>query len=173
MSFIDYSTYLFESDLQGLSFYYFFDKKQKIVHIVLMSQDKCVGYITAEHYINDDWEISKVVADKGYGHHMYEAVMELLQPSWLIPNRKKMVNLKLANTYNKFQERDDIETQKITQKDDSFVEAPKEQDNWFNRKYRLTTPASIDFIKTNYKFIEKTGLKLFDEKYRGNYKPSF
>jgi len=172
-SFIDYNTYLFESNLSGLEFFYHFDEKQKIVYIVLMSGDVCLGYITAEHYINSDWEISKVAAEKGYGHHMYEAIMDLLRPNWLIPNRKKMVNLQLANTYNKFLERDDIETQKIIDKDNSYVDAPKEYDEWFNRRYRLSTSANLDFSKTNYKFIEKTGMKLFDEKYKGGYKPTF
>ena len=173
-TFIGFSTYLFENNLSELRFFYHFDEKQKIVYIVLMLKNNCLGYIKSEHYINNDWEITKIAAIKGYGYRMYEAIMDLMYPdNWLIPNRKKMINLKLANTYTKFIERSDIETQKITEKDDGYVNAPKEHDNWFNRRYRLSSRIDIDFAETSYKFIKDTGISLFDKTYKGGYKPTF
>ena len=63
--------------------------------------------------------------------------------------------------------------QKITEKDDSYVNAPKEHDNWFNRRYRLSSRIDIDFAETSYKFIKDTGISLFDKTYKGGYKPTF
>ena len=44
-TFIGFSTYLFENNLSELRFFYHFDEKQKIVYIVLMLKNNCLGYM--------------------------------------------------------------------------------------------------------------------------------
>ena len=94
-------------------------------------------------------------------------IAQILLFGFAITNEINNVDIAILDQSN------DIETQKIIDKDNSYVDAPKEYDEWFNRRYRLSTSANLDFSKTNYKFIEKTGMKLFDEKYKGGYKPTF
>ncbi len=166
MKFIDYSTYLFESEAyHNFRYYFHYEKNKDILHIVLLDHNLCIGYINPWEYVNNNWEIVSVAAEKGFGYKMHEAVMDLIWPQWIIPARNKAIQPELINTYVKFIDREDIETERINVEDDCYVEISEEYDNWFNRKYRLKEKINIDFEETNYNFIKKSGIKLFSKKY--------
>lgn len=142
--------------------YYYLDKQ---LHIVLMRDENCIGYINLCKYINEDWEINSVVAEHGFGYRMFEGAMNFIYPQWFIPTRNKTINTPGIKIITRFLDRSDIETQKITVNDDSYVEISEKYDFWFNRRYRLKEKMNIDYEEVNYNFIKKTGIKLFTLKY--------
>jgi hypothetical protein len=166
MKFIDYNSYLFESDdYRNLQYYYYLEQRDEVLHIVLLSDDKTIGYINFWKYKNDDWEAISAAAEHGYGYKMFEAAMDFIYPKWFVPTRNKAITPEVIKTISKFIDRSDVETQKITVDDDSYTKISKENDNWFNRRYRLKNKLNIDFKKATYSFIKRTGSKLFSQKY--------
>ena len=166
MKFIDYNTYLFESETyDNLKYYYRWEQRDEILQIVLLSDDKTIGYINPWSYENDTWEIVSVAAEHGYGYKMYEAAMDFLHPDWIMPVRNKAIQPTLIKTYTKFIERPDIETEKIPVSDPCYTEIDNQFENWFNRRYRLKKKIGINFEEVNYAFMKRTGIKLFNSKY--------
>lgn len=139
-------------------------QKRNILHIVLMNEKSCIGYINLWKYLND-WEVFSVVAEHGNGYKMFEASMDFIYPQWFIPARNKTVTPAFIKTITRFIERNDIETEKITVNDDSYIEISEQYDNWFNRRYRLKEKINLNFNKVNYNFIKHTGNKLLSLKY--------
>jgi hypothetical protein len=164
MKFTDYTSYLFESENNGFQYYYYIEKKDQIIHVILLNDRQILGYINPWNY-NDDWEIVSVAAEKGYGYKMHEAVMDFIYPQWMIPVRNKAIQPELINTYIKFISRPDIETKKIAKDDENFVKISEEYDNWFNRRYRLKNKLNINFDNADYNFVKRAGLKFFEKKY--------
>lgn len=166
MAFIDYSTYLFESDTyENLKYYYRWEQKNQVLQIVLMSDNKAIGFINPWNYENNTWEIVSVAAEHRYGYKMYEAAMDFVHPDWIMPVRNKAIQPTLIKTYTKFMERGDIETQKIDPGDPCYSPIDNQFEDWFNRRYRLKNKLNINFEKADYNFMKRTGVKLFGTKY--------
>jgi len=166
-NFIDYNSYLFESkeNYSNLQYYFSINKKNNIIYMVLMNDDQIIGYINPWHYSENDWEIVGIAAEHGYGYKMHEVAMDLIYPQWIIPIRNKYIEPELFKTYIKFIDRPDIETEKISKDDKSYIKISEKYDDWFNRRYRLKTKLNIDFVKTDYNFVKRAGLKFFGQKY--------
>lgn len=150
---------------ENLKYYYYVNKKQNIYCIALFSNRRMIGYISPWHVRNKDWEIVTVVAEHGYGYKMHEAAMDMLYPQWIIPLRNKEIHEKLIHTYTNFLRREDIETQKIKPFEENYVKVSLENDDWFNRRYRLKNRLNIDFIKDESNSIKRIGLKFFSDRY--------
>jgi hypothetical protein len=165
MKFIDYNSYLFESEDNNLQYYYCFEQRSQVLHIVLMKDDICIGYINFWKYKNQDWEAISCAAEHGYGYKMFEAAMDLIYPEWFIPTRNKAITSEIIKTISRFIDRPDIETEKIDNNDNSYTKISEKNDNWFNRRYRLNKKLNIDFKEADYNFIKRTGIKLFSKKY--------
>lgn len=166
MGFISYSDYLFENEIyENLKYYYRWEQKNQVLQIVLMSDDKTIGYINPWLYENNNWEIVGVAAESGYGFKMHEIAMDFLYPDWIIPVRNKAIQPPLIRTYSKFIDRPDIENEKIEKGDPCYVEIAPEFDEWFNRRFRLKNKLNLEFEKVDYAFMKRTGVKVFGEKY--------
>lgn len=166
MKFVDYSTYLLESEtFDNLKYYYIWKQMAQVLQIVLISDDAAIGYINPWLYENDTWEIVAIAAEPGYGYKMHEAAMDFLYPDWIMPVRNKAINPALIKTYTKFIDRPDIETEKIEPNDSNYVKIDNQYDDWFNRRYRLKKNIGIQFEKADYGFMQRTGVKLFNNKY--------
>jgi len=166
MGFISYSDYLFENEkYENLKNYYRWEQKNQILQIVLISNNKTLGYINPWYYDKDSWEIVGVAAESGYGFKMHEIAMDFLYPQWIMPIRNKAIQPPLIKTYTKFIDRPDIENEKLTESDPCYVKINKEFDNWFNRRFRLKKKLNLEFEKADMAFMKKTGIKLFSAKY--------
>lgn len=130
------------------------------------NDDNPVNYLYAYNKDGNIWEIKTVVSENGNAYKLYEDLMDIIYPGFIIPYRGETINLKLKNIYSKFIEREDIEDISIEEDSKDYRNLP-EHNNWYNRKYKLkekfrpeiNIPKGYTFM--NYIYIHGIGLKYF------------
>lgn len=143
----------------------YFNLTKKSLRILTVNNNENIGYIYLNKHSNDTWEVKSVVAEKGYGHKMYELAMSFLYPEFIIPTRDLHIEKNVYKIYKKFLEREDIDIEPINQNDPLYKDM-NENNYWYNIKYRFSESKSEVFDQMEYKDIHTKGLKFFLSKYR-------
>jgi len=147
-----------------MKYYFYLTKNKKKLYILLTDGVIVLGFIYLNKISNDTWEIPSIVAEKGYGYKMHDAAMDLIYPEYIIPSRNTQIKEPLFKTYINYINRTDIKNVEIYENDPIFIKTDKFDGDWFNRKYKLKEPISIDFEMSDVN-IKYKGIKYFISKY--------
>jgi len=147
---------------------YYFTKNENKLYILLKENEEIIGYIYLNRIGDDTWEIPTVAALKGNGHKMHSLAMNIVYPDWVMPYRQKQIVPNLYKTYEKFIDREDIVTKHLEEDEEYYIAVSEENDNWFNRKYKLrdiNEQPIYNIVEDETGKIKYEGLKFFNKLY--------
>ena len=145
-------------------YHYHLSKNSNHLKILLVSDDKTLGFIYLSRIFLNSWEILSVASFHGYGHYMYEAAMDLID-DYILPSRNKQITTNIISIYKKFLQRKDICTKLIYSYDKEYVNISNEHNFWFNCKYKLKNKLQNNYEENTSNFVISNGLKLFNSLY--------
>jgi len=147
-----------------MKYLFYITKNLMKLYILLIIDDEISGYIYLNKISYDTWEVVSVAAEKGFGHKMYDAAMDLIHPNYITPYRNKQFKNNIPSIYKNYIKRSDVLTLKIEKDEDEYIPIGILDDYWFNRKYKLKDKLHLNFELSD-KTIQYRGLKYFNSKY--------
>ena len=151
--------------------FYHLTKNGKKLYILILDNENIKAFIYFNQYLPGKWESPTAAAsEKGWGWKLHEMGMSRIHPDWFTPFREKNIQPHVQELYKRIIMRDDIMLQKINEDEIDFVPVSKENDPWFNMRYKLRKKPHYEFTEDKKGWIKHEGLKFFNTLYDINIK---
>jgi hypothetical protein len=123
---------------------------------------KIIGVIAYEKVGQDLYHVPAIASEKGYGFMLYNIVMSLVSPNYIITDRDSSTTQAAVNVLRRMTQDPNIEFKHLDKSDKNYFFFKNESDEYnllVNTKFRIKTPIDISKLIQNGKtFREKVNI---------------
>jgi hypothetical protein len=126
---------------------------------------KIIGVVAYEKVGQDLYHVPAIASEKGYGLMLYNIVMSMVSPSYIITDRDSSTTQAAVNVLKKMTQDPNIEYEHLDKSDNDYLFFKRESDEYnllVNTKFRVKNPMDISKLIQAGKLFRET-VKIDDD----------
>lgn len=136
-------------------------------YLVLIDTEKrkIIGVIAYEKVAQNLYHVPAIASEKGYGFLLYNIVMSLISPNYIITDRDSSTTQAAVNVLKKMTQNPNIEFEHLDKSDTNYFFFKNESDEYnllVNTKFKIKKPMDLSKLINNGKEFRKI-IKIDDD----------
>jgi hypothetical protein len=123
-----------------------------------MNTEAIMGIIAYEKVANGLFHIPAIASEKGYGFMLFNIVMSIVSPDYIITDRDSSTTQAAVNVLNRMTQDPNIEHIVLDSEDPNYFPFKKESDEYnrlVNTKFKIKNPMNLTTLFNNGKAIRQ------------------
>lgn len=126
---------------------------------------KIIGVVAYEKVGSNLYHVPAIASEKGYGFMLYNIVMSIVSPNYIITDRDSSTTQAAVNVLKKMAQNSNIEYEHLDKSDSDYLFFKQESDEYnllVNTKFRIKNPMNLSQLLENGKLFRQN-IKIDDD----------